>query len=438
MHFIGKRHLSRRTVLRGVGASIGLPFLSAMVPAGVALAKTAAAPKPRVGYFYLPHGAIMSAWTPEATGRDFVLPPILEPFERHRRYLTIVSGLDNKPAHSSAVHAITPGTWLSCVPPRRSHAPYGGITADQIVAREIGQGTPAPSIEVAVEESGGTAACDGTYGCSFGNTISFRSPTTPQPMETRPRRLFQRLFGRGDTEAERRAISSDFKSLLDMVSEEAASLRRQLGAEDRALLANYLDSVREIERRIGNLERQSVAEVDLPELPPGIPDFNEHLRLMFDMIAVAYQANVTRVASFMMAAEVSNQAYPHIGVPDAFHPLSHHNNNPAAMNKLVKIQRYHSERFAEFLDKLAAIPDGEGSVLDNAIFLYGGNMSDSNRHNHFPLPTAVFGRGGGIRGGQHLRYPDHTPLANLHLTLLRRAGLQLEQFGDSTGEFSEV
>lgn len=447
--FITKKHLSRRTLLRAGGASIGLPLLSAMVPAATALAQTAAAPRPRMGFFYLPHGAIMNntrhgaemnRWTPDSEGRDFDLKPILEPLAPLRDYLTVVSGLGNKPGESSAVHAIVPATWLSCVHPRQSHAPYAGVTIDQIAASHIGQDTPLPSLEVATEEEGGGAACDGTYGCSYGKTISFRTPTTPMLMEFDPKKAFQRIFGRGNNEAQRREVSNDYRSLLDMVSGEAADLRRTLGPEDRTLLDDYLDSVREIERRIELLGQRDLSAIDLPEVPVARPDFDALLRLMFDLIAAAFQANMTRIASYMMAAEVSNQPYSHIGIPEAFHPLSHHADNKASMEKLAQVQRYHVEVFVEFLEKLKAMPDGDGgSVLDNSIFLYGSNMSNSNVHNNYPLPSLVVGRGAGtIRGHQHLRYPDRTPLANLLLTMLLRAGVPVESVGDSTGELSEV
>jgi hypothetical protein len=446
--FLTKKHLSRRTLLRAGGVAIGLPLLSAMVPAATALANTAAAPRTRMGFFYLPHGAIMdntrfgaevNAWTPDIVGRDFDLKAILEPFAPYKDYLTVVSGLGNRPGEGSPVHAITPGTWLSATAPRPSHTPHGGVTVDQIAARHIGQETPLPSVELATEESGGSAACDGTYGCSYGNTISFRTPTTPLPMEYDPRRAFEKLFGRGSTPEERRQIAGDYGSLLDMVASEAASLKNRLGPTDRALLNDYLDSVREIERRIVLLEQSDLSAMDLPEVPVAMPSFDEHLRLMFDMIATGFQADMTRVVSFMMAAEVSNMSYRHIGVPDAFHPLSHHAEQRPSIDKLVQVQRYHSEVFVEFLAKLAAIPDGDGgSVLDNAIFLYGGNMSNSNSHNNFPLPTLVVGHGGGIKGNQHLRYPDRTPLANLLFTLLLRAEVPVESIGDSTGDMTEV
>lgn len=437
--YLTKKHISRRFLLRGLGIGVALPFLDAMVPAGTALANTVAAPRVRTGFFYLPHGAVMDRWTPAAEGRDFELSPTLKPLEPYRDYLTVISGLDNKPAVSAATHAITPGTWLSCVAPARSPAPFGGVTLDQVLAKHIGQDTLQPSVEAAIEKSGGSAACTGTYGCSFGNTICFSSETTPLPMEFSPRKFFTRLFGRGASEAERQAINVDYYSLLDMVAEETADLKRRLGVQDRVVLTNYLDSVREIERRVANAEAEDLGQYDLPELPAGVPDFDAHLRLMFDMIAVAYQADITRVASFMMAAEVSNHAYTNLEVSDAFHPLSHHNNNPAALEKLARIQHYHTQAFADFLAKLAEMPEGEGNVLDNSMFLYGGNMSDSNRHDHFPLPIAVIGKGAGtIKGNQHLRYEDHTPLANLHLSFLHRAGVEAEAFGDSTGTFSEL
>jgi hypothetical protein len=447
--FITKKHLSRRTLLRAGGAAIGLPLLNAMIPAATALAQTAAAPKPRMGFFYLPHGAIMSntthgaemnRWTPDGKGRDFDFKPILEPFKPLQKYLTVVSGLGNKPGESSAVHAIVPATWLSAVHPRQSHAPFGGVTIDQVAARHIGQDTPLPSLEVATEEEGGGAACDGTYGCSYGRTISFRTPTTPLPMEFDPRKAFEKIFGRGNNADQRKAVANDYLSLLDMVNAEATSLKKTLGAEDRVLVSDYLDSVREIERRVSLLGQRDLSKIDLPEVPVALPNFDEHLRLMFDLIVAAFQADMTRIASYMMAAEVSNQSYAHIGIPDAFHPLSHHAESKPAMEKLVLVQKYHTQVFAEFLQKLEKIPDGDGgSVLDSSIFLYGSNMSNSNSHNQFPLPTLVFGHGAGkIKGNQHLVYPDHTPLANLLFTLLLRAGVPVDKVGDSLGELAEV
>ena len=437
--FITKKHLSRRTVLRGLGVSIGLPLLDAMIPAHTALAKTAAKGKPRMGFFYLPHGAVMNEWTPKGEGTQFEFSRILKPLEPFRSQLTVVSGLGNKPAESNATHAITPGTWLSAVPPKKSNAPVGGVTIDQMAAQHIGQETPLPSIEVAVTERGGAAACNGTYGCGHGNTISFRTPTTPLPMEADPRKLFNKLFGEGDSAAERATLARDFGSILDMVMEDANGLNRRLGERDRAMLSQYLESVREIERRVQKMQASDVSKLTLPELPVGVPEFDKQLRLMYDMVALAYEANITRVATFMLDAEVSNLAYPHLGISDAFHPLSHHNNRPASLEKLAKIQRYHTEVFASFLARLAKTSDGEGSLLDNSIILYGGNMSNSDRHDHFPLPLTVVGGGcGTCKGGQHLRYPDRTPIANLLLTLLDRAGVPADKVGDSTGRFTEI
>jgi hypothetical protein len=447
--FITKKHLSRRTFLRAGSATIGLPLLSAMVPAATALAQTAAAPKPRLGFFYLPHGAIMAntlhgaemnRWTPDKVGRDFDLKPILEPFAPHQKYMTVFSGLGNRTAESPSVHAIFPGTWLTCVAPPRSQTPNGGVSIDQIAARHIGQETPLPSLELATEERGGSGGCDGTYGCSYSRTISFRTPTTPLPMEADPGKVFEKIFGRGTTDDERSAIAADFSSVLDLVTTEIKDLERGLGAEDRVMVNDYLDSVRELERRIQLLGARDLSNVDLPEIPVASPAFDERLKLMFDLLVAAYQTGSTRIATFMMAAEVSNMSYAHIGVPDAFHPLSHHADNKSSLEKLAQVQRYHSQVFADFLAKLAAIPDGDaGSLLDSAIFLYGSNMSNSNKHDSFPLPTLVFGGANGkIKGNQHLRVADRTPIANLHYTLMLRAGVPVDNVGDSTGEIAEV
>lgn len=438
--FVTKKHLSRRTVLRGLGASVSLPLLDAMIPASTALAQTAAAPKPRVSFIYFPHGAVMDKWTPSQTGADFELPQILEPLKDYQRYLTVISGLENKPAIGEPVHAITPGTWLSCVHPRISQNPWGGVTIDQMMAQHIGQDTPMPSLEVATEEEGGEGSCDRNYGCTFGKTIAFSAPDQPLPMEHNPRKLFQRLFGQGDTPGEREALARENESLLDMVTTETADLRKTLGGRDQAALDDYLDSVREIERRIQRMEENDMGNLALPPTPEGIPEvFDEHMATMFDLIWLSYQANLTRVSTYMMAAEVSNKAYSFIGVPDAFHPLSHHQNNPFKLQNLAKVQTYHSELFARFVERLANTPDGENSMLENSIILYGSNMSDSNLHNNYPLPTALVGGGAGtLKGGQHLKYPDRTPLANLHLTLLNKVGIEMDSVGDSTGMFLDV
>jgi hypothetical protein len=438
--FITRKHISRRTFLRGAGVSVALPFLNSMIPAATALAQTAASPKLRMGFIYFPHGAIMDQWTPATNGADFPISAILKPLEKFKKQLTVVSGLANKPAMLPPVHALNPGTWLNCVSPRKTQEPLAATTVDQLAAAHLGQDTAFPSIEVATESRGGSGTCDRNYGCSYSGTISFRNPTTPLPMEANPRSLFQRLFGQGDTPQERARLAQQYSSILDVISQESGVLRRRVGAEDRVMLDEYLETIREIERRVKKMEARVLSSLNLPDAPAGIPNsFDEHINLMFDLVALAYQANLTRVFSMMMAAEVSNMTYNHIGVSDAFHPLSHHQNDKAKMERLVRIQTYHTTVFAKFVAKLAAMPDGDGSVLDHAIILYGSNMSNSNAHNEFPLPSAVIGGGNGkIKGNQHIVYPDHTPLANLLFTLMRRAEVPVKSVGDSTGEIAEV
>ncbi|MEN9705508.1 MAG: hypothetical protein RLZZ393_1387, partial [Pseudomonadota bacterium] len=387
--FITKKHLSRRTILQGAGASVALPLLDAMIPAGTALAATAARPLPKLGFVYFPHGAVMSEWTPKATGRDFEIPKILEPAAKHKDYLTIVSGLRNRGGESNTPHAIIAGTWLGCVAPAVSHDPRAGTTIDQIAARAIGSDTAFPSLELSTE--GGTV-CDPAYGCSYGNTISFRSPTQPLPMEYNPRKLFYRLFGQGDTADERTAIVRETGSILDAITGDAKVLEQRLGGQDRAMLSDYLDSVREIERRVKKMQSQGLGGVQLPDAPVGIPtDFEEHLKVTFELIALAWQANLSRVATFMMAREVSMRTYNNLGISDAFHPLSHHQNNPEKVAKLVKVQNFHTKVFNTFLDRLAKTPDGDGTLLDHSMVLFGSNMSNSDMHNNNPLPAAVFG-----------------------------------------------
>ena len=439
--FITKKHLSRRTVLRGVGAAVSLPFLEAMVPAATALANTAAAPKPRLGFFYFPHGAIMDSWTPARTGADFEVSPILTPLAPFRDQLTVVSNIGNKPGESRAVHALVPATWLSCVHPKESLSPSMSATVDQIAAQQIGQDTPYPSLEVATAQGHGVgSACERGYGCSYSGTLSFRNASTPLPIESNPRQLFLRLFGQGDSLEERQYLAKQTTSLLDMISAEADSMSRKLGPQDRATLSDYLDSVREIERRVNMSAHGDVARLKLPEVPGATSEnFDEHLNLMFDLIALAYQGNLTRIQSFMIAAEVSEQTYNHIGVPDAFHALSHHANDPAKMARLVKIQRYHTECFARFVTKLSRMADGDGSMLDHSLLLYGSNMSNSNLHNQYPLPTALIGRAcGQVKGSQHINFAQRTPLANVLLTMLQRTGVKVDKVGDSTGPIGQI
>jgi len=438
--FNTKKHLDRRTLLKSAGAALSLPLLDAMIPSNTALAQTAAAPKIRAGFIYFPHGAIMTQWTPSTEGKDFEMPTILKPMEAHRKVMTIISGLENKSAIAPPVHALSPGTWLSGATPRKSQDPYGGTTIDQIIASQIGQENPFPSLEVCTETRGGGGSCDRDYGCSYSGTISFRTPTTPLPMENDPRKLFQRLFGVGDTAEQRKTVSRQYASILDLVQEEANDLRRNLGASDQVMLSDYLDTVREIERRIEKMEKSEAARMTLPNAPTGIPaQFDQHLNLMFDLMGLAYQANLTRVFTMMMAAEVSGMTYNHIGVPDSFHPISHHQNDKTKIDKLVKIQTYHTQVMAKFIDKMAKMPDGDGSMLDHSLFLFGSNMSNSNAHDHYPLPSAIIGGANGrIKGNQHLKYPDKTPLSNLLLTVLDRAGVNMDKVGDSTTQFSEV
>jgi hypothetical protein len=441
--FIGKKHLSRRTVLRGAGAALSLPLLDAMIPAGTALAQTAARPKPKLGFFYLPHGAVIDRWTPAGTGRSFELPQILAPFAPFQADMTIVSGLRNEAAEGAGVHTVNPGTWLSCTSPfwADSGDALRGISADQIAARELGADTPFASLELCTEVKPGSGqACSAQFGCGMGSTISFRTATQPLPMEHNPRKLFYRLFGQGDTAAEREAIAAQTGSLLDLVSDEASSLRSALGPSDQSRMAEYLDSVREIERQAQKMADQDFSQLDLPDAPTGVPaDFDEHIKLQFDLAALAFQAGLTRIVSFMMAAEISMLTYNQVGVSEAFHPLSHHQNNPDKLARLAVVQTYHSTVFARFLDKLRSTPDGDGSLLDHSILLYGSNMSDSNLHNADPLPSVVFGRGyGALRGGQHLQFAQDTPHANLILTLLDRAGVPVESLGNSTGDLADV
>ena len=439
--FITRKHLSRRTVLRGMGVSMSLPLLDAMIPAATAIAQTAAAPKPRLGFFYFPHGAVMEKWTPTANGRDFTMSPILESLAPFQKQLTIVSNIGNRPGESRAVHALVPATWLSCVHPRESLEPSMAPTVDQIAAQHIGQETPWPSIETATAQGHGIgSACERGYGCSYSGTLSFRTASTPLPVESNPRQLFLRLFGQGDSATERQFLMDQTGSILDMLSGEIASLGQRLGAQDRNTLNDYFDSVREIERRIQLNAQGDVARLQLPEVPGATSEnFDEHLKLMFDLILLAYQGNLTRIQSFMLAPEVSEQTYNHIGVPDAFHALSHHANDPAKKERLSRIQKYHVDVFARFVDKLSKLPDGENNMLENSMLLFGSNMSNSNAHNQYPLPTAILGRGAGkLKGGQHINFKERTPLANVHLTLLQRAGVPIDSVGDSTGPVVEM
>lgn len=444
--FITKKHIPRRAVLKAAGVTLGLPFLDAMAPAGTALAQTAAMPKLRAGFFYLPHGAIMSntahgpamdRWTPSGAGPSFKLNAIMASLEPYKKYVSSFGNLENA-ATAGSVHAFTPATWLSATrPDTGSVRAHMAITLDQVIAKVIGQETPLPSLEVASETTVQSAAGGG------GNysTLSFRDVESPLPMEPNPRKVFLQLFGEGDTPQERAAINRETNSLLDLILDGTKSLRSDLGNHDKAVLDGYLDSVREIERRTQKAAATNVSALKLPDAPAGeLDSFPEQVKLMFDLIALAYQADLTRVASYIMAAEGTNRTYNHIGVPDSFHPVSHHANDLERINKLVKIQTWHMEQFAAFVKKLAETPEGEGTLLDHSIFLYGSNMSNSDRHDNYPEPNILVGGGNGRMklGGQHIMLPERTPIANLHLTILQKVGLEREKFGDSTGVISGV
>jgi len=443
--FITKKHLPRRAVLKAAGVSLALPFLDAMVPAGTALAQTAAVPKLRTGFFYIPHGAIMGntshgpsldKWTPSGSGATFKLSPILASLEPYKKYVTSFGNLQNA-ATAGSVHSFTPATWLSATRPDtgapRAHM---ATTLDQVIAKIIGQETPLPSLEVAAETTVQSAAGGGGYY----STLSFRDAESPLPMEPNPRKVFLQLFGEGDTPQERATINTRTNSLLDLILEGTKSLKGSLGNGDKAVLDGYLESVREVERRTQKAAAKDLSAFTIPEAPVGELDaFAEQVKLMFDLVALAYQADLTRVASYIMAAEGTNRTYNHIGVPDSFHPVSHHANDLARIEKLAKIQTWHLEQFAGFVKKMAETPDGQGSLLDHSMFMYGSNMSNSDRHDNYPEPNIVVGGGSGKMklGGQHLVLPERTPIANLHLTLLQKVGVERDRFGDSTGTIAD-
>jgi hypothetical protein len=444
--FITKKHLSRRTVLKGAGVSLALPFLEAMVPAATALAQTAAAPKMRTAFFYIPHGAIMyntshgpamDKWTPTGAGADFKLSPILDALEPYKKYVTSFGNLENA-ASAGSVHTFNPATWLSATRPdtgsRRAHM---ATTLDQVIAKVIGQETPLPSLELASETIVQSAAGGGgSY-----TTLSFRDVESPLPMEYNPRKVFLQLFGEGDTAEERAFIGRQKNSILDLIKDRTQKLQGELGNNDRAVLDGYLETVREIERRAQKAGSSNLSGLKIPNAPVGeLEDFAEQVKLMFDLLALAFQADLTRVASYIMVAEGTNRTYNHIGVPDAFHPVSHHANDLERINKLVKIQSWHVQKFSEFIAKMAATPEGDGTLLDHSIFMYGSNMSNSDLHNNYPEPNIIVGGGNGKvkLGGQHIVLPERTPIANLHLTLLQKVGVEREKFGDSTGTIAGV
>jgi len=425
--FLTKKHLSRRTLLKGAGVSLALPLLDAMIPAATPLAQTAAARKLRAGFFYLPHGMIMDRWTPSGSGADFKLNTITKSLEPYKKYLTSLGNIKNDDA--IGVHTRNAGTWLSGTSP--GNTMYK--TLDQVIADQFGPLTPVPSLEIASES---TVQQRSGNGGAY-SVVSLRDGT-PLAMEYNPRKVYLKLFGDGkggtlDPQAER-----ENASLLDLINDQTRALQRDLNPSDRAILDSHLTAVRDAEQRVEQRAAAARALDDfvLPPLPPGgaLPDFDQQVTLLFDLIAIAYRMDRTRVVVFMMAAEGTNRTYNHIGVPESFHPISHHANDPARIEMLVKIQTWHMECFARFLAKLADVREGNGTLLDNALFLYGSNMSNSDLHNTHPLPTLLVGGAGGkLSGGRHLELPSPTPIANLHLTFLGLLGIEQKTFGDSTG-----
>jgi hypothetical protein len=427
--FVWKKHISRRTVLKGVGATIALPLLDAMNPAATAWAATpAGTPPKRLAFIGFPHGAIMDRWSPKQTGADYEMSEVLKPLAPFRQHMTVVSGLRNKMGETPEPHAYIESTWLSCVRPWEHGAagPDSGVTADQMAARHIGQDTRLPSLEVTTSQQGAR--------------LSWRTPTQPLPQEANPRAVFQKLFGQGDTDAERAAILHETGSILDRVKLQANRLQAGLGVKDRVIVSDYLDSVREIERRVQMASQQDMSSLEIPDAPVGIPnDITEHFKLMFDLMALAFQADITRVVTMSMDHEASMRTYTNLGIAEGFHPLSHHGNNSQKMDKLVLIQRYHADVFAKFVERLSKAQESGGTVLDHSTILFGSNMSNSDRHNNDPLPVAILGHAHGrIKGGQHVKYPQDSRFSDLLVTLFDRNNIPVEKLGDSAGMFSEI
>ena len=439
------RSLPRRTFLRGVGASLALPLLDGMVPAFAAVRRSAAGPVPRLFTGYVPNGVIMDQWTPAAAGPLTDLPATLEPLAPFRDKLLVVSGLADAPAfplpgEGTGDHVRAAATFLTGVHPKKTDGPdiRGGTSMDQIAARVLGRETVLTSLELAIDPNELIGACEAGWSCAYANTLSWRDPTNPLPMENQPRAVFERLFGDTDdtTPEARLARIREDRSILDSLVREVADFQRVLGPGDRTKVTQYLDAIRDVERRIRLAEAQSHRE--LPELARpsgGIPDtFAEHARVMLDLQVLAFQADLTRVVTFMMSREVSPRTYPELGIPDPHHGLSHHQNRPEQMAKLAKLNRHHVEQLAYFMEKLAATPDGDGTLLDQVLIQYGCGISDGNQHLHVNLPVLVAGgAAGAVEGGRHLRVAEETPLTNLQLAVLEKLGVPTEKLGDSTG-----
>ena len=434
---ITKLALPRRTFLRGIGATVALPFLDAMVPAMRAQSKGV----PRFAAIYCGNGANMYDWTPASDGVGFALSPILKPLEVYRHRTLVFTGLDNFPATDQGdvggQHPRAAPAFMSCVHPKQTEGAdvEAGTTIDQMIAEKICRDTKLPSLEVSVDRNDVVGACDHGYACAYMNSMSWRTPTTPLPSETNPRFVFERMFGIGSTAEERLARAQEDRSILDGLTQEIASLSRRLGARDRTKLSEYFDAVRDVEHRIARAESTN-SDFAVPEQPVGVPEtFKEYIELMFDLQALAYQADITRVSSLMMARENVNRSYPEIGLPEAHHSMSHHGNNPEKMTAFSKLNAYHVEALTYFLDKLQSIPDGDGNLLDHTVVLYGSGMSDGNTHNNFNVPVVVVGGGSlQIKGNRHAKYPKGTPLANLMVGVMDRFGVNVDRFGDSTAE----
>jgi hypothetical protein len=442
---LSKKSLPRRTFLRGMGVTLALPLLDAMVPAATALAATPAAPVRRLGFVFMPMGCDITRWTPTTTpGTDRLdaLSPILSSLEPVKKHISILSNMELKNAYPGT-HATSNAAFLSAARAKHTESSdyYLGTTVDQIAAKQIGRQTQLPSLEMAMDMLQTVGQCDNGYACVYQNNLSWSSPTTPLPAEAHPRLVFETLFGEGGSKADRQAALQQRASLLDFVQDDMARLKKDLGPADRARVGQYLEAVRDVERRIQKAE-QDVAEKPLPDLdrPVGVPAaYADHARLMFDLQVLALQGDVTRVITFQLARETSNRTYPEVGVPDPHHPLTHHGNDPAKIAKMAKINTFHVSLFAEFLTKLAATKDGNGSLLDHSLYLYGSGMGNPNVHDHQNLPVIVAGgAAGGMKGGRHIRFDKPTPLANLHLTLLDKAGVHLDKFADSNGKVNQL
>ena len=438
---ITKKALPRRTFLKGVGATLALPLLDAMIPAATAWAKTPAKAVRRLGFVFMPMGCDHTRWTPPGDTLN-ELSPILSSLAPVKDQITVISNLELQNAYPGS-HATSNSAFLSAAKAKLTESTdyYLGTTVDQIAAQNIGQDTQLPSLELAMDLLQLVGQCDNGYACAYQNNLSWSSPTTPVPAEAHPRIVFESLFGEGGTAAERRAALKKKASLLDSFNDDLARLKRNLGPGDRAKVNHYLETVREVERRIQKAEA-AAADNPLPDLdrPVGVPAaYADHARLMFDLQVLALQGDVTRVITFQLARETSNRTYPEIGVPDPHHPLSHHGNDPEKIARMAKINQFHVSLFSEYLQKLKATPDGEGTLLDHTLILYGSGIGNPNIHDHTNLPIIVAGGAAtGLKGNRHIKYAEHTPLANLHLTLLDKVGVRLDKFADSTGKTGEL